>query len=92
MPDAKGSMQKARYKRLGAKGQALVFRGRAWQGLPMASPSQKSPAAGGVLIALGAIGGSIVGLYSGQPTIGFLVGLAGGSLIAVLIWWRGHPR
>ncbi|MEH3047051.1 hypothetical protein [Sphingomonas adhaesiva] len=52
----------------------------------MASP--KNPTAGGFPIAIGALGGTIVGLVARQPTIGFLSGLALGCLIAALIWWR----
>lgn len=47
-----------------------------------------SPAAGGFPIALGAIGGTMVGLAAGQPTIGFLGGLALGIAIAIAIWLR----
>lgn len=48
------------------------------------------PMAGGFPIAIGAIGGTIVGVIGGQPTIGFLAGLAGGVAVAIVIWLRGR--
>ncbi|PHR15663.1 MAG: hypothetical protein COA41_16180 [Sphingopyxis sp.] len=45
---------------------------------------------GGVFIALGTIGGAIIGGMMGQPSAGLLAGLALGALIAVLMWWRGR--
>jgi predicted benzoate:H+ symporter BenE len=55
----------------------------------MATPPS-SPSAGGFPIAIGALGGTIVGLIVRQPTIGFLAGLALGCAIAVAIWLRGR--
>lgn len=46
--------------------------------------------AGGFPIAIGAIGGTIVGVIGHEPTIGFLAGLAGGVAVAVVIWLRGR--
>lgn len=45
-------------------------------------------AAGGILIAICSIGGTVVGLIQGQVTIGFLAGLVIGSLGAVAVWLR----
>ncbi|PZQ59857.1 MAG: hypothetical protein DI544_10040 [Sphingomonas taxi] len=53
----------------------------------MATPP-RTPSAGGFPIAVGALGGTAIGLYAGQPTIGFLIGLAAGVAIAAAIWWR----
>lgn len=50
--------------------------------------ASRSPSAGGVLIAIGAIGGTIAGLIGREPTIGFLAGTAIGVAVALLIWWR----
>lgn len=50
--------------------------------------SSPSTAAGGVLIALGALAGAAIGLVLGEPTPGLLIGLALGSLAAVLVWLR----
>jgi hypothetical protein len=52
--------------------------------------STRSPSAGGFPIAIGVIGGTIIGLATGQPTIGFLAGLAVGVAVAVAIWLRSR--
>lgn len=65
----------------------LVSRTGTWQGDAMA---KSSPSAGGMPIALGAIGGAAVGFLFGQATPGFLIGLVLGIVIALLIWWRGR--
>lgn len=57
----------------------------------MADP-RPSPAAGGFPIALGALGGTTVGVALRQPTIGFLAGLALGIAVAVVIWLRDRAR
>jgi hypothetical protein len=49
-------------------------------------PPTRTPLAGGALIAFGAMAGAIVGLYSGQPSSGFLIGTGGGVAIAVAMW------
>lgn len=49
---------------------------------------QGNGAAGGVWIALGAILGSIGGLYAGQPSLGLLAGLAAGGAAALVMWLR----
>ncbi|NJR80157.1 hypothetical protein [Sphingomonas corticis] len=54
----------------------------------MAPPPSRSPVAGGFPIALGAILGTVGGLVAGQPTIGFLAGLAIGAALALLIYLR----
>jgi len=45
---------------------------------------------GGIFIALGTLGGAIVGGLMGQPSAGLLAGLGLGALVALLIWWRGR--
>lgn len=65
---------------------ALAVICRVWQGGRMARSPQNSNAGGGAAIAVGAIAGPVIGLYAGQPSIGFLVGIATGSAIAVLLW------
>ncbi len=52
----------------------------------MAKNSSRSPAAGGVLIAIGAIVGAIVGLFLGEPSKGFLIGTGAGIGMAIAIW------
>ncbi|USI73839.1 hypothetical protein [Sphingomonas morindae] len=53
----------------------------------MASPSRSSRG-GGVLIALGAVLGALIGTFSGQPSIGVVAGTGLGVALAVLLWWR----
>lgn len=53
-------------------------------------PPSRSPAAGGALLALGAIGGATIGFIVRQPTLWFFAGLTAGGLAALLIWWRSR--
>lgn len=47
---------------------------------------------GGFLIALALIIGAIVGTIYGEPSIGLVVGLGAGILLAVLMWLRDRRR
>lgn len=58
----------------------------------MATPPSRSPVAGGALIALGAVGGALVGFIIRQPTEAFLVGTAAGIGMAVAIWLIDRRR
>jgi hypothetical protein len=42
--------------------------------------------AGGFILAASIIAGTVAGVIVGQSSIGFIVGTAGGILLAVLIW------
>ncbi len=53
------------------------------------APSRGSPA-GGVLIAVGAIGGAFAGALAGEATLGFLFGTATGIALAAAMWWRSR--
>ena len=48
--------------------------------------SKPSSAAGGILIAIGALAGTAVGFSYGEVTPGFLIGIAAGGALAVLVW------
>lgn len=48
--------------------------------------------AGGSILAGAIIAGVIAGSVVGQPSIGFLVGLAAGILMALLFWLRDRRR
>lgn len=52
----------------------------------------RTPAAGGFLIAVGAVVGAGLGLFLDQPTLGFLVGVSVGVVIAVGIWLVGRSN
>jgi hypothetical protein len=55
-----------------------------------APPPKRGPMAGGAPLALCIIGGPIVAAFTGHSTsLGFLVGLGAGCVIAVLIWLIG---
>lgn len=51
------------------------------------SENRSNKSAGGFFLAIGCIIGAIVGGLLGQPSIGFLSGLAVGALIATAIWF-----
>jgi hypothetical protein len=57
----------------------------------MAEPRRYTQAAGSVL-AIAIIAGAVGGVIVGQPSIGFLVGLAAGVVIAVLFWLNDRRR
>ncbi|HEV2079740.1 MAG TPA: hypothetical protein VGR19_07585 [Allosphingosinicella sp.] len=53
----------------------------------MASPpTDRAPKAGGSLLALAIVAGVLIGGLLGQPSIGFLVGLAIGVGLLALVW------
>ena len=52
----------------------------------MAPNRSRTPISGGFLIALGVVGGVIIGAARGQPTIGFFAGLGVGVALAALVW------
>ena len=64
-----------------------MSRAGTWQDARMTSPS---PSAGGMPIAIGAIGGAAIGFVFGEATPGCLIGLGLGIAVALLIWWRGR--
>lgn len=51
----------------------------------MSRSSPPAPIAGGALLALALIVGTVVGVRMGQPTIGFLAGLGAGILLVLAI-------
>jgi hypothetical protein len=58
--------------------------------MPDPRSAPPSPSAGGFPLAIGAIGGTVVGVIAGQPSIGFLAGIALGGAVAVAIWLKGR--
>lgn len=58
----------------------------------MEPKSSSAPAAGGVLIALGAMAGAVIGLFLGEPTKGFLLGIGAGIGMAIAIWLLDRRR
>lgn len=58
----------------------------------MADPEAKSPMAGGALLAAAILLGAIGGAFVGEPSIGFLVGLAVGLFLLVAVWLIDRRR
>lgn len=58
------------------------------------TPPRKAPIAGGALLALSLIAGSVIGVLKGQPSIGFISGMGVGLalLIAVALADRARGR
>lgn len=48
--------------------------------------------AGGSILAISIIAGTVAGVIVRQPSIGFLVGTAAGVLLAVLFWLNDRRR
>jgi hypothetical protein len=48
--------------------------------------------AGGSILAISIIAGTVAGVIVRQPSIGFLVGAAAGVLLAFLFWWGERKR
>lgn len=57
----------------------------------MASKSN-APMAGGFLLCVALLAGSLTGVFLGQPSIGFLVGAGIGLAIAIMIWLLDSRR
>ena len=53
---------------------------------------RKNMRAGGSLVALGTIVGTIAGGLLGQPSAGLLVGLAAGASAALIVWLSDRKR
>jgi UDP-N-acetylmuramyl pentapeptide phosphotransferase/UDP-N-acetylglucosamine-1-phosphate transferase len=48
---------------------------------------RKTPLAGGILIPLGLLAGLIIGIRQGEPSLGVLLGIGAGLLLALLVWF-----
>jgi hypothetical protein len=82
-----------RYRICGsAHGRLMLAKpGPPWQGLVMAKDTSRDSRppmrAGGVFMALGTLAGTVIGGFLGQPSIGFLAGLAGGAALHGAMWY-----
>lgn len=52
----------------------------------MAKPSSRNPVAGGFFIAAGMLGGAVIGIFQGEPSLYMVAGLALGCAVALAIW------
>lgn len=57
---------------------------------PAKRPAPRPANAGGFLLAAALMLGTGIGLALGEPSIGFLAGLAIGIVVALAIWLRGR--
>lgn len=62
------------------------------RGRGSAMANRPGPQAGGFIIAVAIMAGTIIGGLKNQPSIGLLAGLGLGVLIAVAIWLRDRAR
>lgn len=53
---------------------------------------QKNKFAGGIFIAIGMLGGAIVGVMMDQPSAGMVIGLGLGFAAAGLVWFIDSKR
>lgn len=58
----------------------------------MASPSPQPVRSGGALLAFAILAGVFAGVLLGQPSLGFLAGLAAGLALLALVWLRDRRR
>lgn len=58
----------------------------------MASTEPKTPMAGGCLLSLAIMIGVVVGFTQGQASLGFVIGLGVGLVLAVAIWLVDRRR
>ena len=67
-----------------------------WQWRAMRRPDSdrrpKDPAAGGLLLAVGAVVGAVVGYLWEQPSLGLVLGLGVGAMAAAAVWLGDRGR
>lgn len=47
-----------------------------------------APVGAGIILAIGVIGGTVIGAMNGQPSVGFLIGLGASAALAGLLWLK----
>jgi uncharacterized membrane protein len=58
--------------------------------MSMSRPTE--PRAGGVWIAIGAVGGAVYGTFEHQASLGLLIGTAIGASVALTMWYFDTRR
>ena len=53
---------------------------------------KKASMAGGIFMAIGMLGGAIVGIFAGQPSAGMVIGLALGGAAALYVWYLDRSK
>jgi len=56
------------------------------------SQGTRTTQAAGFILAISILAGAVAGVIVGQPSIGFLAGLAAGVVIALLFWLNERRR
>ncbi|HEV7660253.1 MAG TPA: hypothetical protein VGO55_10440 [Allosphingosinicella sp.] len=56
------------------------------------APDHKAARSGGVLLALSLLAGALIGVFAGQPSIGFLAGAGIGLALLTLVWLLDRRR
>lgn len=54
--------------------------------------SPRNPRSGGALLAISVIAGAVGGTIGGQPSVGFLAGLAAGLVMLLAVWLFDRRR
>ena len=58
----------------------------------MANTPSRAPLAGGFLLAMSLIVGVVIGAGRGEPSLGFVLGLAVGIVLVLAIWLLDRAR
>jgi membrane associated rhomboid family serine protease len=74
-------------------GAVLAPASRAWHWERLEGQEGLVQRGGGILVAIGLLLGSVIGVMQGQPSIGLIAGLAVGLVGAALVaWWDSRRR
>ncbi|AJP74232.1 hypothetical protein [Sphingomonas hengshuiensis] len=58
----------------------------------MANTPSRTPLAGGFLLAISLVAGSVIGAIAGQPSVGFVGGLGVGLALTIGVWLIDRAR
>ncbi len=67
------------------RNETVASRRGTWHGAAMSRSSKPAPIAGGALLALALIVGTVIGLRQGQPSLGFVIGLGAGIILLLIV-------
>jgi uncharacterized membrane protein len=56
------------------------------------SPRSTNPAAGGCLLAVSVVVGGVAGVVFNQPSLGIVLGIAAGAVLATIVWLIDRRR
>ncbi len=58
----------------------------------MADPQSKTPVAGGCFLSLAILVGVAIGATQGEASLGFVIGLGVGLVVAIAVWLKDRAR